>query len=94
VQITHCKRVVPLCLPITISDSNEVKAAPLHGQHRQLSAFRLGICAADLGRDADDTEGCRPAVIEAFGNTFSMAQLGNARLAWQAIQNDADPLPS
>ena len=31
----------------------------------------------------------RPDVIEALGNTFAAAQLGNAVLAAQAVQHDA-----
>ena len=34
----------------------------------------------------------RPAGIEALGNTLSTAQLGNAVLALQAVQNDPDLL--
>ncbi len=33
-----------------------------------------------------------PSVIKALGNTFTPAQLGNAGLATQAVQNDADLL--
>src|SRR3546814_11988926 len=51
----------------------------------RISDWSSDVCSSDLFHEL-----LRPGVIQALGNAFLAAQLGDAVLAAQAIQHDAD----
>src|SRR3546814_13891704 len=55
----------------------------------RISDWSSDVCSSDLAL-AGFHELLRPGVIQALGNAFLAAQLGDAVLAAQAIQHDAD----